>query len=878
MTSGAAGEYEADVLRAFAQRLARVVLVASPEGSCQFVNGGWTAFTGLDLEHSQGNGWQLALHPNDVSDALAGLRAGITAEQPFEMRYRMRSAHDEYAMFSSTFVPIRDADGRLAQWLVVCDRADLEHAADDRFRRLADALPLLVWTTDSEDRLTFVNRAWLDYTGLPAGSTIEERNALVHPLDLPVLMRALRSGETEIDFRLRRRSDGAYRWHFLRWVHLRSDALPFYRIGTAVDVHDQRVARDERDRQMRIIAEALPDIVWSTSAKGEQDYANSALLRFTGLTLEECTGEPWHRIVHPADWPETSQRWRRSIDTGEPYEMQHRLMRGEGGSRWFLSRAVPMRDERGEIVRWFGTSTDIHDQKRIAQEQSYLAELGRIVNSSLELDRTLRHICEAAVPLLVDSCQIDLLTNGVLRTAAFAYNGRQREIPPARIRAQVFGNARAATFVDVVAGASLETIVVPMLVRGKSIGTISFVRPEDADAHGGSTVEFLEEVGRRCALAIQNAQLYQREHRVADALQSASLPQRLPQIEGIVMDAIYEPGHSEAQIGGDWYDAFALADGRVVVSIGDVAGSGLDAAVTMSNMRQIIRGIAQVHADPVLMLNSADRALRMDDPEGFVTAFVGVIDPIASTMVYASAGHLPPYIRRADGTLEELIFVDLPLGLRERMSIDASSVRVGDGDLLVFYTDGLVESSRDLESGVHMLRATLADPQIDRVAHPAAFIRKRALLESARDDVAILTLRVQGRSSNMRRWSLTSLDPDGLSRMRHEFRSELVGIGLSEQRLETAELVFGELAGNVVRHAPGAIEVVLDRTGGEIVLHVIDNGPGFERAPMLPIDVMSESGRGLFIVSQLTREFNVTRRHPRGSHARAVLDKQPKVS
>ena len=254
-----------------------------------------------------------------------------------------------------------------------------------------------------------------------------------------------------------------------------------------------------------------------------------------------------------------------------------------------------------------------------------------------------------------------------------------------RIRAQMYGNARAASFIDATENTPVETIVVPMQMRGKVIGAISFVRTQGCDAYGSTDLEFLEEVARRCALAIVNAQLYQHEHRVADALQAASLPRRLPQADGIEMDAIYVPGRTEAQIGGDWYDAFALADGRVVVSIGDVSGSGLDAAVTMSNMRQIIRGIAQVHADPVLMLNSADRALRMDDePDRFVTAFIGVIDPIANTMLYASAGHPPPYIRRANGSLEELVFVDLPLGLRERISSHASTIGVGDGDLVVF--------------------------------------------------------------------------------------------------------------------------------------------------------------------------------------------------
>ncbi|HTX56402.1 MAG TPA: SpoIIE family protein phosphatase [Candidatus Acidoferrales bacterium] len=871
MAFEAAGKYEAPALRSFAQSLSRIALVMLPDGSCSYVNPSWTVYTGLHAEHALGTRWQLALHPHDLMGVLEQLETRCAGELPYELTFRLRSAHGDYERFAATLVPVRERSGESREWLAVCDRGDAEHSAADRFRHLADALPLLVWTTDPDDRLTFVNRAWLAYTGLPAGSTIAQRNALVHPLDLPVLMRALRAEEAEVEFRLRRRSDGMYRWHLLRWVHFGSASLPFHRIGTAMDIHDQRVAQEVRDRQLRVIAEALPELVWSTKPQGEQDYANHAMLAFTGLSAQECTGDVWERFVHPDDWPATREGWQQSLRWGEPYEMQHRLLRGDGSYRWFLTRAVPMRDDSAEIVRWFGTSTDIHDQKRAAQEQAYLAELGRIVNSSLELDRTLRHICDSAVPLLAESCQVDLLVNGVLRTGAFAHNGTRTEVPAARIRPHVHGNARAARYVERDDGVATETIVIPMQVRGKAIGTISFVRPEHSDAHGD--VRFLEEVARRCTHAIENAQLYQREHRVAEALQAASLPRRLPHIDGIAMDAVYVPGKSEAQIGGDWYDAFTLADGRIVVSIGDVAGSGLEAAVTMSNVRQIIRGIAQIHAEPVLMLNSADRALRMDDPDRFVTAFVGVIDPIASTMVYASAGHLPPFIRRANGRLDELLFVDLPLGLRERMSIQARSVNVGDGDLLVFYTDGLVESSHDIEGGIRLLRATLEHPQIDRVAHPAAFIQERVLAEGARDDVAILTLRIHGdqRMGNMQRWIFASLDPEGLSQMRHEFRARLVGFGLSELRLETAELVLGELAGNVVRHATGAVEFVLDHTGGEIVLHVIDEGPGFERAPMLPIDVMSESGRGLFIVSQLTREFSVTRRHPRGSHARAVL-------
>ena len=789
------------------------------------------------------------------------------------MPCRLRSSDGGYVSFSVTLIPQRDRAGALVAWIAICDRADMELAADDRFRQLADTLPIKVWTTDHNDRLTFVNRAWLDYSGLPAGSTLGERNALVHPADLPGMMNALRSGALEISFRMRRRSDGMYRWHDLRWVHTRFGNFPFYRIGTAMDVHDQRIAHEERDRQMRAIAEALPDLVFSTDGSGRQDYANPAMLAYVGMSPSECVDQTWRRITHPEDWPQTLARWRETIASGEPYEMQHRLLRHDGAARWFLTRALPVRDAEGRVTRWFGTSTDIHDQKRGSLEQSYLAELGRIVNSSLELDRTLRHICEAAVPLLAHSCQIDLLTDGVVRTAAFAYSGTQQEIAPSRIRAHLGENARASSFIETIDGVILETIVIPLRVRASSFGTISFVRPHHADAYGATNLGFFEEVARRCALAIANAQIFAREHRVAEALQAASLPRRLPHIDGIAMDAVYVPGRSEAQIGGDWYDAFALPDGRIVVSIGDVAGSGLEAAVTMGSMRQIIRGIAHVHADPVLMLNSADRVLRMDEPERFVTAFAAVIDPIASTMIYASAGHPPPFIRRANGELIALDAVDLPLGLRERASNDATMVDVYDGDLLLLYTDGLVESQRDLHGGVAQLREVLADRAFGDTERPALLVQERMLHDGAHDDVAVLALRLHRdrRQAAMRRWAFASLDSGGFAAMRREFREALLEYGLPALQVEAALLVLGELGGNVVRHAPGPLEIVIDRTNRELILHVIDEGPGFERTPMLPIDVMSESGRGLFIVAQLTREFSVTKRHPRGSHARAVL-------
>jgi PAS domain S-box-containing protein len=844
-------------IRTLAEDLAQIVVSAGASGRALYTNPEWTRFTGLTPEQSMGLGWQLAVHPSDLDPSLERYAEGDRTGLPFTMSARLRSVYGDYHVFSIVVFPLRDSENRRL-FVSVCSQTDVYEMADDRFRRLADALPLLVWTTDRDDRLTFVNRAWYEYTGLAAGTLLEDRNALVHPDDLGRLMRALRTGGNEVRFRLRRRKDGMFRWFLLRWVRLSTTTgAPFFRVGTAIDIHDEVMGAEDRERHIRSIAEAIPDIVWSVRPDGVQDYVSSAMVQFTGLPVDQLLDGRWRRALNAEDAPAALAAWKRSFMSGEPYEHKFRLRRADGAYRWFLTRATPLRSPDGSLVRWFGTCTDIDDQIRTTAEQAYLAQLGELINNSLDLETTLRSIADSAVPALADCCRIDLDENDELHTRAIAY--RDDGVRERMDR----GNDPH------------ETVLFPLVARRGKIGTIAFVREGRWGGDPSAAVPFLEEVARRAAFAIQNAQLYEHEHRVAQTLQSASLPKTLPRVVGLALDAIYVPGQSEAQIGGDWYDAFALDDGRIVLSIGDVAGSGLDAAVTMSNMRQIIRGTAQVHADPVLMLDAADRALRLEDPDRFVTAFVGVFDRVTRTMTYASAGHPPPFVRGEDGTLRELLFIDLPLGLRDRNhETQSRSVTLAHGDLLVFYTDGLVESAKDLDRGVARLRETLADPDLEETLRPAVYLRERMLPDGAHDDVAILTVRVlrdETQRYDVLRWRFEVPDETAMYDTRAALRAALAKRRFDDKHVQTAELVLGELISNVVRHAPGPLEIILDSTSEHVVLHVIDEGPGFERPPMLPLDVLSESGRGLYIVSQLTREFSATRRAPRGSHARAVL-------
>jgi anti-sigma regulatory factor (Ser/Thr protein kinase) len=275
------------------------------------------------------------------------------------------------------------------------------------------------------------------------------------------------------------------------------------------------------------------------------------------------------------------------------------------------------------------------------------------------------------------------------------------------------------------------------------------------------------------------------------------------------------------------------------------------------------------------MLDAADRALRIENGDRFVTAFVGVLDPVARTMTYASAGHPPPMLRFPDGRVDLLSDGGLPLGLRNAgTGAPARSIQLQTGCVLVLYTDGLIETQRTPVDGENKLREHIAKEHLLHTASPARRIR-RAMLdgETSKDDVAILVMAMvdDPLSSATRHWELDVLDAVVAQQVRREFASELRGKGALQIDVENAEIVLGELLGNTVRYAPGRVDIVADWSGRAPVLHVLDRGPGFHHIAMLPPDLYSESGRGLFIVSALTQDFRVSRRDGGGSHARAVL-------
>jgi serine phosphatase RsbU (regulator of sigma subunit) len=234
--------------------------------------------------------------------------------------------------------------------------------------------------------------------------------------------------------------------------------------------------------------------------------------------------------------------------------------------------------------------------------------------------------------------------------------------------------------------------------------------------------------------------LYENEKRIADALQAAFVQKALPTIPNLGFHASYIPAGAEAQVGGDWYDAFELPDGRILFSIGDVAGHGIEAAVIMSRARQAIISNALNERDPALVLHRANETLMLQEPK-MVTAICGYIDPRSLEIHYATAGHPPPVLAFPDREPYFLEHDGMPLGILPDVQYGSFTTTAQPGALLVLYTDGVIEHKRDLFDGERRLLEAARTVVAQGSSDPASSVRHEIFAENApTDDVAIMTV------------------------------------------------------------------------------------------------------------------------------------------
>lgn len=291
---------------------------------------------------------------------------------------------------------------------------------------------------------------------------------------------------------------------------------------------------------------------------------------------------------------------------------------------------------------------------------------------------------------------------------------------------------------------------VPMFAGGKIIGVLHVGTLSDRP-FGPQDVELLQMAADRAALAL-HSMMSQDDAQAAVALHRSLLPTKLPVVPGIDLSARYVAG--TGNVGGDWYDVFVLPDGKLGVVVGDVAGSGLQAAVIMGRMRSALRAYVLETTDPAVALRMLDRKIQYFEPDAMATVLYGLYAPETGELVFSSAGHLPPVLAapawHAAGVLP--VQPDPPIGTADDPERRSTTASIPPGALLCCFTDGLVERrDQAIDIGLGRVAATLDEliaadlSRSDRsvpLAEDACALVMRTMVgnESARDDIALLAL------------------------------------------------------------------------------------------------------------------------------------------
>ena len=414
--------------------------------------------------------------------------------------------------------------------------------------------------------------------------------------------------------------------------------------------------------------------------------------------------------------------------------------------------------------------------QEIAARQSaklaFLADAATELASSLDYQATLTNVAWLAVPTFADWSAIDLVDDGRLHRLAVAHVDPDKvrlahelaERYPAAPDApngpwQVMRTGRSELISDItddmlVAGAVDDehlaiardlqlrsALTVPLVVRGRVLGVLSWVVAQADRRYSADDVALAEDLAKRAAVAIDNAELYSQTAAAAVQLQHAVLPAELPVLPEWDLAHFYSPS-GRTEVGGDFYDVLPLENGRMVIFVGDVMGRGVAAAAAMAQMRSAVRAYAALDPTPEVVLAKLDLLYERYPTDQLVTLFYALADPGRDELVVANAGHPPPILLRADRSVEQLPIAESgPLGVtsQERQQTTAA---FRAGDTVVAFTDGLIERrDEDITQGQERLLHAVAGMHGADLTEALTSIVAEVRDPSRDDDVAALAAR-----------------------------------------------------------------------------------------------------------------------------------------
>ncbi|MPV36830.1 ATP-binding SpoIIE family protein phosphatase [Georgenia subflava] len=633
-----------------------------------------------------------------------------------------------------------------------------------------------------------------------------------------------------------------------------------------------------------VVVGARPDGSWKVVA------VNDAAVEMTGISRARLLHGGPDLLRESGIGSDSREVLSNALATGEPATLTTRMTR-DGRPYWAAIELVPLSgDDLRERV-WVAVVRDVSEQVESAQLERVRLEIERRARLGLSivarvsdllqeadaadvlraiaemitrqvvawsgffvLERGLQQVEGIAQrppfisprPAHVDADAdpvLDLLESNEMRTVRI-----ERDAPPApgTITADLVGLLRPQ--LDAHPGGDGGILVLPVLGRQRTLGLLVALPhggPAEATISDALTDEpvagavevlpdevgtVLELVARRVGMAMDNAQLYAREHLLAETLQRAMLPEQAD-VRGMDVWTYYSPNIEHAQVGGDWYDVVNLDDETVAVVIGDVVGHDVEAAAAMGQLRSVVRAYAQELVDPATVLGRVDTlvtGMRIPRTASLVYATLSRRDDDGWDLAYSRAGHLPAILVR-DGvatTLDEAGGPLIGFGTGDRTT---SRVEVLPGDVLVLYTDGLVERrDRGMREGLD----ALVELCTSVLAPDAAGVGEELLqlADAPEDDVAVVVIRVPGgptteddaASPRRRRWQLPA-DAASIGRARHAVRRACSAWGIDN--VAAAELVVSELMANAVMHGWGRIGLRLQATGDGLRIEVEDGNP-----------------------------------------------------
>jgi PAS domain S-box-containing protein len=560
----------------------------------------------------------------------------------------------------------------------------------------------------------------------------------------------------------------------------------------AVDVTDRQNSAEavrRSEERYRSLVQAGAQVVWVTTPTGQIAEDSPEWRWITGQSLEEYLGHGWLDAIHPEDRERVEREWLECVRAGKVFDSRYRVRTKTGSYRHYDVRAVPI-ERDGKIIEWVGASTDVTGQREAEEMRGRLTEqLSAAALRTARLQQATSMLAEALTVLQVVEVITEVGRSAIgAERSAVALLDRERlqlhtinpvglpDVPgapsgdmpldapsvmtlaitsrrpvlvenPESLRRQFEG----LTDVDVFLTHSDERawVGLPLLAAGAPLGALrfSFTKPRQITEEERV---FLEALAGQCALALERASLFEREHTTAETLQRSLLPDRLPSVPGIILEARYLPVTRNMEIGGDWYDAFRLPDGRLAVATGDVMGKGLTAAAGMGRVRNALRALALTDPRPAAVLAGLDRLFTATELDEQVTTVAYlVLDPVTGEGLAGNAGHLPPLLLSRDAPPRlDTTEAGTPLGWacpRQQYVF-----RLPPGTTAVLYSDGLVENRRrGLDSGLDELVSVAAQARPGMVEDPARLLEylvDRMLTGYEQDDdVTVLVLHVPRR-------------------------------------------------------------------------------------------------------------------------------------